>query len=382
MAAATSELRGKMFWGFVPLLVFCQLQAKEPDWVTGLGKSARYPETLYFTGFGVSVSNDKALTGEKIEQAKNSAKSSLVESMRVRVQVSRSDGTTLRSTHGRMQELRSDYQSQVSSTSDVDVEGIEYEVYASKSEGQVFALAYLDKIKAAEQYTRELQSRMSLLGDLQADMEKFILQGDIIAAQESDGECKRTLDEIDALRSAMELFGKSTFSEALTATKARASQLHRLVEEHLPTAVFSADSLRMALWTSLGKENVRLRFGQSLTFFVRVNKPCYLHLVLRLSNNSWTVPDYRYWNFYMEQKNINKDYALPDSFIATYPVGPDTLQVIATQEQWPSCDYFPNVFSGEAYLVVPRSCIPANFDKHNAPSNPAAASFIGITTYE
>ena len=158
--------------------------------------------------------------------------------------------------------------------------------------------------------------------------------------------------------------------------------MHRLVEEHLPGAVLSADSLRIALWTSLGKENVRLRFGESLTFFVRVNKPCYLHLVLRLSNNSWTVPDYRYWNFYLEQKNINKDYALPDSFIAAYPIGSDTLQVIATEEQWPSCDYIPNVFSGEAYLVVPRSCIPPNFDKHNDPSNPAAASFIGITTYE
>jgi hypothetical protein len=382
MITATSELQENMFWVFVPLFLWCQVQAKEPDWVTGLGKSARYSETRYFTGFGVSVSNDKALTGEKIEQAKNSAKSSLVESMRVRVQVSRSDGTTLRSNHGHMQELRSDYRSQVSSTSDMDIEGIEYEVYASKDHEQIFALAYMDKVKAAEQYTRELQTRMWLLGNLQATLEKFMLQGDIIAAQESDNECKKTLDEIDAIRLAMELIGKSNFSEALTAIKARAAQLHRLVEEHLPGAVLSADSLRIALWTSLGKENVRLRFGESLTFFVRVNKPCYLHLVLRLSNNSWTVPDYRYWNFYLEQKNINKDYALPDSFIAAYPIGSDTLQVIATEEQWPSCDYIPNVFSGEAYLVVPRSCIPPNFDKHNDPSNPAAASFIGITTYE
>ena len=382
MITATSGLQGKMFWVFVPLLVCCQLHAKEPEWVTGLGKSARYPETRYFTGFGVSVSNDKALTEEKIEQAKNSAKSSLVESMRVRVQVSRSDGTMLRSTHGRMQELRSDYRSQVSSTSDIDVEGIEYEVYASKNDRQIFALAYLDKVKAAQQYSRELQTRMSLLRNLQANMEKFMLQGDIIAAQESDNECKNTLDEIDAIRSSMELFGTSTFSEALTAIKAKASKLHRLVEEHLPGPVLIADSLRVALWTSIGKENVRLRFGQSLTVFVRVNKPCYLHLVLRLSNNSWTVPDYRYWNFYMEQKNIDKDYALPDSFIATYPVGSDTLRVIATEEQWSSCDYIPNVFSGEAYLVVPRNCIPANLDKHNGPWKSAADSFIGITTYE
>ncbi|HEX7511208.1 MAG TPA: hypothetical protein VF335_07910, partial [Chitinivibrionales bacterium] len=40
----------------------CQAQANQPDWVAELGKSARFPQSRFFTGFGISTSYDNALT--------------------------------------------------------------------------------------------------------------------------------------------------------------------------------------------------------------------------------------------------------------------------------------------------------------------------------
>jgi hypothetical protein len=382
MITRASGLYKEALFIVVAALGLFQLQARQPDWVTGLGKSVQYPESRYFTGFGISFSNDKTPFGEKIEQAKNSAKSSLVESMQVRVQVSRSDGTTLHSTHGGKQELQTDYQSHVSSSSDMDIEGIDYEVYGSKANEQIFALAYLDKQKALEKYGRRLQSRLALLREMQDNMEEFITQGDIIAAQDLDNECKNILDNIDSLKSIMEILGEPGVSEALAAIKQRASQLHRLVGEHLTGASITGDSLRVMLWTSEGRDNIRLHFGQLLTVFIRVNKPCYLHLLCRLSNNFWVIPDYRYWNFYFDQKNANKDYALPDKFIATYPLGTDTLWPIVSEKQLPICECQPRVIEGESYLVLPKSCIPENSNGTDRFSKASATGKVSIAIYK
>ena len=372
------RLKEKPLCLIVLLTILCQGQAGPPDWVTGLGKSARFPRSLFFTGFGMSTSNNNKLTDEKIDEAKNSAKSSLVESMEVRVQVQNSNGTSVRSTRSGRQELRSDYQSQVVSTSDIDIEGIEYEIYQSKARQQVYALAYVDKEKVEEKYSRELESRASLINELQNRVQEFIKQGDAIAAQEMDNECQNILDKIDTIISAMEIIGETSFLPTLTAIKARVLQTHRLVAGYLTG---SDHSLRVSLWTSEGMDKVLLERGSFLTVFVRVNKPCYLHLLCRLGGNFWTIPAYRYWNFYLDEKSVGCDFALPDSFTATLPAGTDTLQAIVSDTPWALCEFLPTEIAGEDYLIIPRSCVPSNIKDNDSTSNALSVRSVLITTH-
>jgi len=358
--------------------LFCQVYAEEPDWVTGLGKSDRFPGSRFFTGFGMSTSNDNKLTDEKIDEAKNSAKSSLVEGMEVRVQVQNSNGTSVRSTRSGRQELRSDYRSEVVSTSDIDIEGIEYEVYQSKARRPVYALAYIDKEKVVEKYSRELESRVSLLEELQSRIQEFIKQGDIIAAQEQDDECQNILDKIDTILSAMEIIGEASFRPTLTAIRSRALEIHQLVAGYRTGSDFP---LRMSLWTSEGMDKVRLERGSFLTVFVRVNKPCYLHLLCRLGDNFWTIPGYRYWNFYFDEKSAGSDVALPDSFMAALPAGTDTLQAIVSEAPWALCEFMPTEIGGEDYLVIPRSCVPSNVKDRDGASNTFSTHSVLIMTH-
>ncbi|MDD5673756.1 MAG: LPP20 family lipoprotein [Chitinivibrionales bacterium] len=359
----------------------CQVQARPPDWVAGLGKSARFPEERFFTGFGISTASDNAGTGAKIEEAKNNAKSALVEGIQVRVQVRNSDGTTARMMGGGKQELRSDYSSRVVSTSDVDLQGIAFEIYQARANQPVYALAWIDKEKVTENYRGELASRAARLEERQKQEEDFIGQGDLIGARELDGECWNTLDEIAKISATLEILGAAAPRERLTALKTRSLQLRHRVAERPAEADWGEGGLRLAFRTDAGGEKIRLRLGEIVTFFVRVNRPCYFHLLCRLSNSAWIIPDYRYWNYYFDKKYSNRDFALPDNFMANLPLGTDTVRAFISEEAWPDCDFSPRFFAGENYLAIPQGCIPAIVKNSDGTGNTDATHSILITTY-
>jgi hypothetical protein len=134
-------------------------------------------------------------------------------------------------------------------------------------------------------------------------------------------------------------------------------------------------------WTSAGAGSVRLVPGEAIAVFARVNKPCYLHLVSRLSAGVWTVPDIRYWNLRLDESKAGKDYTLPDSFLASGPAGTDTLVAVVSKEKWPECENLrPMAVSGEEYLVVGQSCVLSRTAAFSGTPDSASVRSILVTT--
>lgn len=351
--------------------------AKQPDWVTNLGVSARYPESRYFTGFGMANAADQASVGRAVEQAKSSAASALAEAMKVRVQVKITSGTTANSRVSgsvKSRELRDDYWSQIISTSDIDVEGIGFEVYQQSVSRPVYALAWIDKDQLRKDYRRKLASRIQLADELNKRIDQLSAQGDMLGAQELSGESQNVLDQIDGISALLELLGETPDVKALASEKAD-------ILGRIPDPDGREGPLRLALWTSLGSGSVTLLSGEAMAVFTRVNKPCYLHLVCRLSVGTWVVPDQRYWNLRLDETKAGKDYVLPDSFFAARPPGTDTLVAVVSQEKWPVCEPFhKRSISGQEYLVVMHSCVPPRVSHSQGTPDSASIRSILVTT--
>ena len=350
---------------------------RQPKWVRGLGASAEYPETRYFTGFGQAYAAQDTSLGRAVERAKSNAASALAEAIKVRVQVKITSGTEANSqtgTRGISHEVRDDFWSQVVSTSDVDIEGIGFEVYQQSPKMPVYALAWIDKDRLTMHYRQKLASRMQFADELDKRLDGMTAQGDAVGARELSGESLNVLDQIDAIVAMLELLGDEPDVAAIAAEKAG-------ILGRIPDPEGGSGPLRLALWTSLGGGSVSLLSGEAMAVFARVNKPCFLHLVCRLSAGVWVVPDTRYWNLRLDETKSGKDYVLPDSFFATRPAGTDTLVAVASLEKWPECESLRRqVISGEEYLVVVRTCVPQLATRLQGTPDSASVKIVLVTT--
>ena len=297
--------------------------------------------------------------------------------MKVRVQVNITSGTMANSHvsgSGKSRELRDDYWSQIVSTSDVDVEGLGFEVYQQSVQQPVYALAWIDKDQLRADYRRKLASRIQLADELNKRVDQLSAQGDMLGAQELSGESQNVLDQIDGITALLELLGETPDVKALASEKAD-------ILGRIPDPEARNGPLRLALWTSLGSDSVALLSGEAMAVFARVNKPCYLHLVCRLSVGAWVVPDQRYWNLKLDETKTGRDYVLPDSFFAARPPGTDTLVAVVSQEIWPVCQPLQKrSISGQEYLVVMHSCVPARVLHSRDTPDSASTRSILVTT--
>lgn len=336
--------------------ILCPARAKPPDWVIGFGVSSQFPESRYFTGFGTSPVADHWALGEAIQRAKGDASSALVEALRIRVQVRTTSGTTANSRQtnsATSQDIRNDYWSQVVSSSDVNIDGINFEIYRESDHQPVFALAWIDKDKLRSHYRQKLASRLQYAAELNKRIDGLSADGDRVAAQEVSLESQNVLDQLDGIAAMLELLGDQPNENELASAKAD-------ILARIPNSDQEKSAPCLSLWTNVGGYNVTLSSGEGMVIFARVNKPCYLHLVCRLSTGVWIVADDRYWNMKFDGARSGIDFALPDTFFATEPEGVDTLFAAVSLEKWPECEYSRQTIAGENYLVVAQTCVPTS----------------------
>ncbi len=354
----------------------CASASDPPDWVRGFGSSEEFPQQHYFTGLGISRAFNEDSIGQAVDQAKNNAKSALAEAMKVRVQVKMANRTE--SNWGNRNSVKSkysrdDYWATVISTSDIDIDGIGFKIYQQSPRRPVYALAWINKDRLKESYRQKLASRLRFAAELNKRMDTVGGQGDIIGARELALQAQTVLDEIDAIAAVLEMVGDSLDVAALATRKAEV--FGRLIDADRPTG-----SLSFSLHTSKGDGNVTLLFGQSMVLSARVNKPCFLHLLCRLSVGVWILPGLRYWNLRLDESKIARDYVLPDSFYAKGPQGTDTLVAIVSDDQWPSCEFRRSIVAKEEYLAVSQSCIPLRALQIKYASDSNLVKRIPITT--
>lgn len=129
---------------FLPAIIF----SKIPEWVKNYGKTDRFPEQIYITGFGMAMSDRSHNKAECINISRDNARAELIKKIRVTIESLEKS---------RIEEDDSKYSqyycSIVNSISNLDVTGLEMEIFFDKKSHIAYAYAYIRRTKLIDHNT-------------------------------------------------------------------------------------------------------------------------------------------------------------------------------------------------------------------------------------
>lgn len=140
--------RKRRFFLILTAVLTSLVFAKEmPDWVKNYGKSAKYTDALYLTGFGMEkLGKDKDLA-KCMQRAVESAKGTLVQRVRVSIQ-----STVNSQTVEQGQALSSYFSNSTESTSSLEIQGLTVETFYDDDDDISYALAYASRRNLSKVY--------------------------------------------------------------------------------------------------------------------------------------------------------------------------------------------------------------------------------------
>lgn len=131
------------------------LSQSVPDWIINYGKASKYPETSYITGFGMAIANNQQ---NALQQAQDIAKSNLIQKILVNIQ-SRSQTQNYEDDNNTF----STFQSFTETSSNIDIEGLNFENYQNNN--YFYSLAYIEKNKLISTYKNKLSNINNIILD-------------------------------------------------------------------------------------------------------------------------------------------------------------------------------------------------------------------------
>ena len=90
-------------------------------------------------------------------------------------------------------------------------------------------------------------------------------------------------------------------------------------------------NLRLEVSTNLGSDNVIYTERDTMKFYIRTSRECYVRFIYHLADGSKVL---MLNSLYIDRSKINKVYELPYKFTVAAPFGIETLQVIAQTEEF------------------------------------------------
>lgn len=111
-----------------------------PEWVKSCGKSAKYPDALYLTGFGMDKLGKDKDRGKSMQRATESAKGTFIQRVRVSIQ-----STVNSQTVEQGQALSSYFSNATQSTSSLEIQGLTVETFYDDGDDISYALAYASR---------------------------------------------------------------------------------------------------------------------------------------------------------------------------------------------------------------------------------------------
>jgi hypothetical protein len=148
----------------VPLV----LRAEVPDWVKNQGKSLKYNELRYLTGFGMAKVEKGGNRADATQLASDNARKNLIEKIRVTVSsnvVSRNEETEKKySTY---------FSTAVQSTASMELQGLETQIYYDDDERLLYALALVGRENIAAIYGKRADEVRSQIQEHMGSGKKF-----------------------------------------------------------------------------------------------------------------------------------------------------------------------------------------------------------------
>jgi hypothetical protein len=180
---------------FILIFYISCFSAIKPDWVSKFGISSKFPEEIYFTGFGVS--NDKKISqNEKFQQAKMFAQNALIQTIQVKVSSENVASIIEKSVNGKIV-LTNEVNSTIVSKTNLNVEGIKYEVFNDEKTKCIYVLAILNKLTSAMLYKKRFERNIIELKQIYRQVDTLLKQNDIAAAQLAFSDCEKKCFKIE-----------------------------------------------------------------------------------------------------------------------------------------------------------------------------------------
>jgi hypothetical protein len=168
---------------FIALFPIIAHAKKAPDWVNGVSK--KYPEPQYFIGVGTAIIG-RGAEKQQMQLASDRARAEIAKTLRVNVDVTTSAERTITSQEkGKMKESKgvSQQREVVTATAGEILDDVEIkEYYSDKKDKTLYALAILDRIKAARRLEDQATHiKSNILAEMEA-AEKFQKDGRFLPA--------------------------------------------------------------------------------------------------------------------------------------------------------------------------------------------------------
>ncbi|HEY6951842.1 MAG TPA: hypothetical protein VI758_05510 [Bacteroidota bacterium] len=235
----------------VPLFV----HAEVPDWVKNQGKSAKYSELRYLTGFGMAKLDKNGNKADVTQLASDYAKKNLIEKIRVNVSsnvVSKSEESEKKySTY---------FSSAIQSTASLDLQGLETLFYFDDDEHIMYGLAVVSREAITATYDTRVSDLRTQIQDHIANGRKFDDQNQRAKALEEYLACYplfRQLEEAETILLAagtdesksMKELDKTVSSGQITVT-----QVRQAVDKLVQRPINSTDDLAWYLIYTLNRQ--------------------------------------------------------------------------------------------------------------------------------
>jgi hypothetical protein len=191
----------------LPLLLYAEV----PDWVKNQGKSLKYNELRYLTGFGMAKLEKNSNRAEATQSASDNAKKNLIEKVRVSV-----SSNVLSKSEETEKKYSSYFASAVQSSASMDLQGLDIQHYYDEDERMEYALATVSRQNVIEVYGKRAADLRSEIHQHVANGKKFDDQNQRAQALNEYLACYplfRQLEEAETILIAAQTNESKSFSE-------------------------------------------------------------------------------------------------------------------------------------------------------------------------
>jgi hypothetical protein len=188
------------------------LFAEKPEWVTNNGKSVKYPDARYLTGYGfssITKNNDKSSAQNT---ASEFARKNLIEKVKVQIQ-----SVTVQHNEENGDQFASMYSSATQSTSALELQGLETETYYDDDDEIQYVFVHANRDAIVKLYNDKVKKLKEEISDKKKEAESFEQEGKITQALNAYVAClplSRQLEEAQTIKLSLSI--ANAFAELQT----------------------------------------------------------------------------------------------------------------------------------------------------------------------
>ena len=236
------------------LIAYCLLPlslAAQPDWVVQKGSSARFPSADYLTGLGIATWHRDSSVESVTRQSYAAAQQDLAEKVQVHIQA------TSESFKQQVdQSFLASYQTVVTASSQLEVVGLQKEIYHDQKQRLFYTWVYARKPAVVAHYQQKLATANRQLPEWLAQAQRYAREGHRAEAEQQLLACRTLLTQYARWQAVVRsLQPTASPTEPAVGPEQIADALHQLIHERAATlsdlAYTVAYQLRLSLDTPL-----------------------------------------------------------------------------------------------------------------------------------